>query len=91
MEIGRGIETVSDTECMIPVKDLIAEVTAAMSFCPEDISMFQLAAEEACINVVLHAYGEGVDPRRIKARASGDCQTLTFWRTKTSHSIPWRI
>ena len=58
-----SIEVESRTERLIEVRDFVSERARAFGFGDEDISKIALAVDEACTNVIKHAYR--FDPTKI--------------------------
>ena len=58
-----GIQVESRTERLIAVRDFVSEAARAFGFGDEDISKIALAVDEACTNVIKHAYRS--DPTKI--------------------------
>lgn len=44
------------------IRRFIVDVAEEMGFCPEDLYKIEMAVDEACSNVVLHAYEQAVPP-----------------------------
>jgi len=59
----RSIQVESRTERLIAVRDFVSEAARAFGFGDEDISKIALAVDEACTNVIKHAYRS--DPTKI--------------------------
>ena len=51
-----SIQVESRTERLIAVRDFVSEAARAFGFADEDISKIALAVDEACTNVIKHAY-----------------------------------
>jgi len=58
-----SIEVESRTERLIEVRDFVSERARAFGFADEDVSKIALAVDEACTNVIKHAYR--FDPTKI--------------------------
>lgn len=58
-----SIQVESRTERLIAVRDFVSEAARAFGFGDEDISKIALAVDEACTNVIKHAYRS--DPTKI--------------------------
>ena len=58
-----SIQVESRTERLIAVRDFVSEAARAFGFGDEDISKIALAVDEACNNVIKHAYRS--DPTKI--------------------------
>ena len=58
-----SIQVESRTERLIAVRDFVSEAARAFGFGDEDISKIALAVDEACTNVIKHAYR--FDPTKI--------------------------
>ncbi len=58
-----SIKVESRTERLIAVRDFVSEAARAFGFSDEDISKIALAVDEACTNVIKHAYRS--DPTKI--------------------------
>jgi serine/threonine-protein kinase RsbW len=58
-----SIQVESRTERLIVVRDFVSEAARAFGFADEDISKIALAVDEACTNVIKHAYR--FDPTKI--------------------------
>ena len=58
-----SIKVESRTERLIAVRDFVSESARAFGFSDEDISKIALAVDEACTNVIKHAYRS--DPTKI--------------------------
>jgi anti-sigma regulatory factor (Ser/Thr protein kinase) len=58
-----SIQVESRTERLIAVRDFVSEAARAFGFGDEDISKIALAVDEACTNVIKHAYR--FDPTKV--------------------------
>jgi serine/threonine-protein kinase RsbW len=58
-----SIQVESRTERLIAVRDFVSEAARAFGFGDEDISKIALAVDEACTNIIKHAYRS--DPTKI--------------------------
>ena len=58
-----SIQVESRTERLIAVRDFVSEAARTFGFGDEDISKIALAVDEACTNVIKHAYR--FDPTKI--------------------------
>ena len=58
-----SIQVESRTERLIAVRDFVSEAARDFGFGDEDISKIALAVDEACTNVIKHAYRS--DPTKI--------------------------
>jgi serine/threonine-protein kinase RsbW len=58
-----SIQVESRTDRLIAVRDFVSEAARAFGFSDEDISKIALAVDEACTNVIKHAYRS--DPTKI--------------------------
>ena len=57
------LQVESRTDRLIAVRDFVSEAARAFGFSDEDISKIALAVDEACTNVIKHAYRS--DPTKI--------------------------
>ena len=70
-----SIKVESRTERLIEVRDFVSERARAFGFGDEDISKIALAVDEACTNVIKHAYR--FDPTKtISVTVSGHGQAF---------------
>jgi len=51
------LEIPSDPECLFLVRSLVERVSQRLGFPEEDVGKMTLAVDEACANVIRHAYG----------------------------------
>ena len=58
-----SIQVESRTERLIAVRDFVSEAARSAGFGDEDISKIALAVDEACTNIIKHAYRS--DPTKI--------------------------
>ncbi|HMK38973.1 MAG TPA: ATP-binding protein [Bacteroidota bacterium] len=58
-----SIQVESRTERLIAVRDFVSEAARTAGFGDEDISKIALAVDEACTNIIKHAYRS--DPTKI--------------------------
>jgi serine/threonine-protein kinase RsbW len=58
-----SIKIESRTERLIAVRDFVSEAARAFGFGDEDVSKIALAVDEACTNIIKHAYRS--DPTKI--------------------------
>jgi serine/threonine-protein kinase RsbW len=58
-----SIQVESRTERLITVRDFVSEAARSFGFGDEDISKIALAVDEACTNIIKHAYRS--DPTKI--------------------------
>ena len=58
-----SIKIESRTERLIAVRDFVSEAARSFGFGDEDISKIALAVDEACTNIIKHAYRS--DPTKI--------------------------
>jgi len=58
------LELPSDTDFLDLIRDFVAKLSEYAGFGEENIYKISLAVDEACTNVIRHAYDEG-DARRI--------------------------
>lgn len=67
---SRILHIESRTERLIAVRDFVSEEARAFGFTDEDVSKIALAVDEACTNIIKHAYR--FDPNRnISVRVKG--------------------
>lgn len=59
---SRTLHIESRTERLIAVRDFVSEEARAFGFTDEDVSRIALAVDEACTNIIKHAYR--FDPNR---------------------------
>lgn len=59
---SRTLHIESRTERLIAVRDFVSEEARAFGFTDEDVSRIALAVDEACTNIIKHAYS--FDPNR---------------------------
>ena len=59
---SRTLHIESRTERLIAVRDFVSEDARAFGFTDEDVSRIALAVDEACTNIIKHAYS--FDPNR---------------------------
>src|SRR5688572_20785026 len=62
------------------LRRFVGSVAEEMGFCAEDITKIEMAVDEACSNVCMHAYGEsGTDSSRgmqLKLKIGDDALTI---------------
>lgn len=70
-----SIKVESRTERLIAVRDFVSEAARTFGFGDEDISKIALAVDEACTNIIKHAYRS--DPTKtIQVNVSADNGTF---------------
>ena len=76
----------SSTENLALIRDFVSNIGSQAGFDDKEVARIALAVDEACANVIEHAYGAD-DRREVKIRALVDEQTLEFDIIDTGHGF----
>jgi len=68
----------SQTDNLELIRFFVGKVAEKVGFDDEDIGKIELACDEACTNVIKHAYGERKDPQSLDIAIKLDYQKLTL-------------
>ncbi len=90
------MEEVSELTLMLParsenlrtVRQAVAGFAASLGATDETLADLRLAVNEACTNVIRHAYGEGGGNMEVEARPIGGCLLVTVQDTGRGVSQP---
>jgi serine/threonine-protein kinase RsbW len=65
----------SSTENLVMIRDFVGKIGERAGMSPADLVKFELAVDEACANVIEHAYGSD-DTREVTVKARLDSESV---------------